>query len=376
MSDDESEDDIAPRGHVYESALGYREPGNPNPYDIPGTSEFIKKIPRPFQIVPPNPYDTENLCVSLQSNLSRADIYCLRYQTPDHIMSVITELTPRVLGNIMHDGYSIAGVERTGPIQLVRLGYFMIEYISDIRELKLYKIPENLMQNGFNILHSSPAVAYLSDIQFDRQKSIPGFDRLLSALVKKVFFECRIRQGFAPITFRQCFSLDLYPERELSSPNHGFHSDSVNSHIDVSLFTLTYIIRDPTVVIKGPTLVTKVPYPASSLDDRLGITFAVRNASTIGVDNDILDHSSPDATVRTTHSSDAYHTPPIPVLGIDAAMQPSPFVMHSRGKDIFHSKDAFDELKTKMEDNTESTPRSFIRTWFIRSFPVDYPRPT
>jgi len=342
------------------------------------------------------PFATTNLCISIQNALPRADIYCLRYQTFSEIMDVITRVMRSVFDTIVRTGYTKYIQEirtiTTVPSGLIRIGYFMIKYTADNKRLLLYRITEGLIITAFKELHINGEFItdFLSDQQFNIYRTLPDFNELLLALVKKVFFECRIRKNLHNVNFSQCFSLDLFPTRGAGRLVHGFHIDAVPTHMSVSLFSLTYLL-EPRIVIKGPTIVKRIsslgpagqlidlrpsaiqanpdPYVREVLSEeaarRVQLTLAVKNGTTIAIDNDIYIHTTPDIYVRTTRGSDE-RAPDV----IEPQSIHDRFNMVSVGKSRSTRRD-FDESKARIELNTRETNRSFIRTWFIRSFPSD-----
>jgi len=367
----------------------------------PSAAAVPQKINRTDIKEIPNPFQAQNLCVSIEEEASKAHIYLLRYKTFKSILDKIKELMPIVLEHIKIIGfmrrveipipntvpveYTFENNETHNEINLVRLGYFMIKYTAENKRLQLYRIPERHILKGFNVLKS---IDQPNDDQFNELKSRSDeFNRLLFTLVKKVFFECRIRKQLDNANFSQCFSLDLYPERSHGQA-HMFHTDSVKSHVDVSLFSLTYLLK-PGVVMKGPTIVKKVSddissglkelYPESMENykearSRVQLTLAVEDGTTIAIDNDIYLHATPDPIVRTTLVGDNS-------IGINAPITIFPnrekriehelFSMKSVGK-VDLSKADFETAKGQIERATSESQRSFVRTWFIRSFPADY----
>jgi hypothetical protein len=357
----------------------------------PSAADVTPKEDRIDIKVIPNPFQAQNLCVSIENEVPKAEIYCLRYKTFQHILDKIKFLMPVVLDRIKTVGFMRNTTTVHENIVLVRLGYFMIKYTAgnqyehEIDRLKLYKICRPQIQNAFDMLIG---VDYLNDAQFKELQEISEeFNTLLFTLVKKVFFECRLRTKLENVDFSQCFSLDLYPERSHSA-GHMFHTDSVKSHVDVSLFSLTYLLQ-PGVVMKGPTIVKKVSdtstpgnlqelYPETPENykearSRVQLTLAVEDGTTIALDNDIYLHATPDPVVRTRLVGDNS-------IGIDAPITIFPnrgktiehelFSMKSVGKSTLTGRE-FEETKRQIEHNTENSTRSFVRTWFIRSFPQD-----
>ena len=345
----------------------------------------------------PNPFEAQNLCVSIEEEVSKAHIYFFRYKTFKSILDKIKELMPIVLEHIKIIGFMSnikTPIPNTNPqeyndvltelhqkIDLVRLGYFMIKYTAENKRLQLYRIPERHILNGFNVLKS---IGQPNDDQFNElQSRSDEFNRLLVVLVKKVIFECRIRKRLDNVNFSQCFSLDLYPERSHGQA-HMFHTDSVKSHVDLSLFSLTYLL-EPGVVMKGPTIVKKVSddissglrelYPVTKENynearSRVQLTLAVEDGTTIALDNDIYLHATPDSIVRTTLDDGIIAAPTISP-DPEKRIEHENFDMVSLGKSSL-SREDFEKEKELIERATREKQRSFVRTWFIRSFPADY----
>ena len=317
-----------------------------------------------------SPFEPTNLCVSIQRVISTADIYCFRYQTFPEIMSVISELMMKIVSRIELLGYSyyVKNLRQhkpdefnerlieitTGTSELLNLGIFMIKYTASNRRLLLYRIKPALIPEAFLSFYDGNS-HFLSNTQFNYYLQNSDFNQLFSAIIKKVFFECLIKIKLNNVNFTQCFSLDLYPVRNRVSRQHLFHVDSVR-YMDVSLFSLTYLLP-PGRIIKGPTIVKHIG------DRRVQLTLAVENGTTIAVNNSFYEHATPDFIVRTRHEDDEAE---------QSVYVNNRFNMYSLGKSSL-PRTEFEKKKRQIHSDTSENTRSFIRTWFIRSFPADWP---
>ena len=167
-------------------------------------------------------------------------------------------------------------------------------------------------------------------------------------------FECRV-------------GLDLYATR---SPQQAllFHKDET-AGISTKFFTLTYIIEDPSVIIKGPTVVATKDAPVKP-----SLTPAVRNGTTVGLNNKIFDHSSPGREISIpTGAQRIWKTADVPYQG-----ETSNFMLSNlrnsadyTGPELAADPTARQEQIAKVQSDTATTQRSFLRAWYITSFPYD-----
>ena len=296
----------------------------------------------------------ENILVGVEppdEEPEKLDIFFLRYNTPAIIMETIT----REMNRMRLD-------PNLAPLYIFRLGVFRMSYIleEDVMEetegnraldrepklevFRLYDVAGTYTINRSNTVPPLPPgmsdndyFAYITNYIFT---TYPEF---ISAMINKTFFEQLIRRRFRGFE-NQCFSIDLYFNR----PNGqvGFHTDS-DEGLPVNFFTLTYILPE-NIEIVGPTIVT-----TQNLDHRASFTPTVMHGTTIGIDNEVVMHSTPD----------------IPLLRAPAAPYLYQGINGTTGEHL-----NFVELRPPIQrsarqqiaiENSDRQTRTFVRTWFF-----------
>ena len=335
-----------------------------------------------------NPFETHNICIPFigKTYTDRADIYLLRYQTPNHILEKIERNYDGVLEKIRQMFIRKGKFSSEDTLDLVRLGYFALIYDGSHSDLdKRLKVgivsnPSRVIP-GFQSVHtglpwlehdefeelflSHSNFASSSDMNSDESsssssssssgESIDDFEKLFEGLIEKTMYEMFIRKNLnTDSNFEEVISIDLYPNRSKGAANM-FHLDATHQ-MDVSFFTLTYFLP-PDVKIKGPTVVTK-----TGLRVRNQVTLLVKNGTTIGIDNDAVLHSTSDPIVRVLpeNSKD---------LLIPKSDYHDKFYLHTERKD--RMPDDTRESTISIEQMTRETDRKFARTWYIRAVMED-----
>ena len=303
------------------------------------------------------PFETTELCVRHSMDIS--SIYLLRMQVNKEFMDVIERNYDIVLQQLSVD-------LQIPPIPLIRLGYFNLIYnpvdttiqASLIEDISIHNAKASVTPDQF--LH-------LSNDQFEFCfKNREPFNALYKALISKTYIEQLFRQD-SDKGFNIYIALDLYANRSLAS-SHMFHKDATPA-CPTNFFTLTYLLKnngtkqyDPALLIKGPTVVTATDQP-----NRTQSTLVIRHGSTIGIDNRVVLHATSDAIVRLPITCEKPYgeTYTIPVSDYNSAFnlitlpQPKYISADTRAKAV------------SVEQCTQYTTRSFVRTWFIPAFPND-----
>jgi len=299
---------------------------------------------------PSNPLDMSNLCTQHISDTREAHIYLLRYQTPDSIMSVITQYNQDVYNDLN------TNVFNGGATGVIRLGYFKLQYTNGIMSAEVFDTnsigPAINTMGGLHTLTTQ----WFNDAWQNR----PMFTELVTALIHKAFVESFIQHNFRFEVNFMCFiALDLYAIR---NPQQAllFHQDATDQ-FPTRLFTLTYLIEDPNIIVKGPTIVTSEPF-----DYRSAVTPAVRHGTTVGIDNTAVLHATPDTKVYIAMPGDGdiNKDEPIP-------QQTSQFMLrnhrnegHYEGPELATDINARKTQLGAIAYATRNTPRSFVRTWY------------
>jgi hypothetical protein len=308
---------------------------------------------------PGNPFDTGGICSQVILGNGWANVYLLRYQTPEVLMATLNRLTPPVYKvlNEMHFESSA---------QLIGLGYFFLRYNGAGRmSAEIFDtdtIPSAMASFG----GGKPALTTRQF--FEASTGVADFSNLVNALVYKSFLELFIQSNLRPNEPFECrVGLDLYAAR---SPQQAllFHKDDTHS-ISTQFATLTYMIKDHSVIIKGPTFVATKDNPVKA-----SFTPAVRHGITVGFNNTIFDHSSPGPEIsiptgaqRIWKTSAVRYQRETPQFMLSDLRNSADYT----GPELAADPAARQEQIAKVQSDTATTQRSFLRAWYITSFPRD-----
>jgi hypothetical protein len=312
--------------------------------------------------LPTNPLDMRGVCVKVSSQPDGwAHIYLLRYQTPEILMATFTELTSPVynaLNKIFFDGKTNG---------LIGLGYFYLKY--DGRGNMSAEIYEtDSIPNAIASMGGGKPTISTREFQ-EATAQVPGFVKLVKTLIYKSFLELFIQSNLRPgVGFEYKVGLDLYGNRSKAQA-HLFHRDATTS-IPTKFFTLTYIIPgDDRVFIKGPTIVTAEDKPM-----RATVTPAVRHGTTVGIDNTLVLHATPNESVFIpTRRPRDWRLAEIPYQKETTQFMLSDTRISSdySGPELAADPAAREKQIEKIQGDTLKTERAFIRTWYITGFPYD-----
>jgi len=319
-------------------------------------------VARPPPELPTNPLDMRGLCVKVDSQPDGwAHIYLLRYQTPAMLMETLNGLTIDVY-NALNDKYF--GNATNG---LIGLGYFYLKYDGRGKlSAKIYDT-ESIGNATESMGTGKPTITTLT-FQ-DATANVPGFTELVNAVVYKAFLELFIQSNLRDnVPFEYRVGIDIYANRNKAQANF-FHKDATPS-IPTKFFTLTYIIsKDPNIVIKGPTIVTAKDKPM-----RASVTPAVRHGTTVGIDNTLVLHATPDESVFIpTRQQRDWRLAEIPYQ-----RETTQFMLSDTrnsadysGPELAADPAVRQSQIEKIQFDTRETDRAFIRTWYITDFPYD-----
>jgi hypothetical protein len=279
----------------------------------------------------------------------RLDLFFIRYNTPGFIMDVITREMNRMMNDVNLRDIITLGLYRVGAFKITYIPAAVIGMEVDggpspeQTEPELQVIYLGGIENVINNI-SQEAIEYFSNY------ISTNYVTLMTAMFYKIFYEKIIRTNFnLTKSFTQCCSIDLYFNR--SSDQFAFHVDSTPT-IPVNFFTLTYLLP-PGIEIVGPTVVSN-----ESLTIKTSYTTTVMHGSTIGIDNDVVLHSTPsmDRLSQRAHPG---------------TLQPytSPFPPHASNPVFnFIEHTPYVHRTPRQEQaimNTRNQIRTFIRTWFF-----------
>ena len=310
------------------------------------------------QKAPGNPFDTGGICSQVILGNGGANVYLLRYQTPEVLMATLSGLTAPVY-NMLNE------MHFDGRAQLIGLGYFFLRY-NGKGGMSAEIFDTDTIPSAIASLPNKPL---LTTTQFfEAGTNVAGFSDLVTALVYKSFLELLIQSNLRPEVAFECrVALDLYATR---SPQQAllFHKDE-SAGISTQFFTLTYIIEDPSIIIKGPTLVATKDAPVKS-----SLTPAVRHGTTVGLNNKMFDHSSPGREISIpTGAQRIWKTADVPYQGETSNFMLSDLKNSAdyTGPELATDPTARQEQIAKVQSDTATTQRSFLRAWYITSFPYD-----
>ena len=309
---------------------------------------------------PANPLDMRGICSQVTSEDGWANIYLLRYQTPESLMSTYFTLIKKVYDslNIKYFG---------GQAALIGLGYFYLRYdgkggmSAEIFDTDSIEAAMTAFGGG------KPTLDTTQFFEESRDNS-QGFVELVKAIIYKSFLELFIQSNLRrDVPFECRIALDLYASRSYGQ-SLLFHKDEIGS-ISTQFFTLTYIIDGPDIIIKGPTIVTE-----KDMDQKASITPAVRNGSTVGIDNRIMYHATPGPEVSILTESPLswtqtplrkqQETPQFVLKNVKVAAD-------SDWTGPYADPEERRRRIEKLQSDTATTQRSFIRTWYITDFRND-----
>lgn len=321
----------------------------------------MKVEPNPSMGPPPpgEPLDMRGICAQVITSGGWADIYLLRYQTPETLMTTFFNLIKEVYDRLNTTYFN-------GIAQLIGLGYFHLRYDGK-KGMSVEIYDDETIQSAIKSIPNKPTLSM--EQFFQAANDLPAFVDLVKALIFKAFLELFVQSNLRrDVSFDYIVGLDLYAYR---NPVQSllFHKDATPS-ILTQFFTLTYIIKDPSIIMKGPTIVTD-----ENMTRKASLTMAVKNGSTVGVDNRIVLHATPDSEVSipTTESERLWRE-----RLILPTIEASQFVLKTvRAESDYERSDLAADLEVrkrqiaKIEGDTLNTQRSFLRTWYITSFPND-----
>ena len=322
---------------------------------------------------PTNPRDMHDLCTRFVSrDDGMAHIYLLRYQTPEVLMSNIVRLINPVY-NSLQNSFNL------GNMGLVGLGYFQLSYTLDpTTSIPIFRalicdsasIPNTIasLEGGKPTLTSTQFLAAFNDVSHEGI----NFNQLVQTLIQKAFLESFIQSNFrVEVNFNIVISLDLYSNRQRGS-NMIFHKDATPA-FPTKFFTLTYVINgDPDTIMKGPTIVADNNGGKfrDLYDVRSAVTVAVRNGTTVGIDNTAVLHATPDDDV--TMAMPDQIDPEERFIPIPPQTEPNlDFLMRRRiaNSEYFGPElaDDFDNRELQVANIRRATAaptRSFLRAWY------------
>jgi len=270
------------------------------------------------------------ICVGLEALVGGDfDLFLLRYQTPTFIMNVIE----REIERIMLDPY----LRDIISLKLYRIGYFKLNFDRQILELSVTRYVGTALR--INMLHP------------ERENKIfkymtKKYRQLLKHLFLKAFFEIIIRKGYK--SFDEVISIDLYFNRSATQIIYHLDEDEQSGQL-VNFFTLTYILPEG-ALIAGPSIVSR-----QNLAVRTSINVVLMNGTTIGIDNRIMLHSTPNmATLQreaSGYGAEELHT--------DIARNPfhPPF---TERRILKHRTDFVRQIFTQRNPD-----RRFVRIWYF-----------
>jgi hypothetical protein len=334
--------------------------------DIEMGAAWADGVARPPPELPTNPLDMRGLCVKVDSQPDGwAHIYLLRYQTPAMLMETLNRLTFQVY-KALNDKYF--GNATNG---LIGLGYFYLSYDGKgVRDGKLSAKIYDTDSIGNATESMGTGKPTITTLTFQNATAnVPGFTELVNAVIYKAFLELFIQSNLRDnVPFEYRVGIDIYANRNKAQANF-FHKDATPS-IPTKFFTLTYIIsKDPNIVIKGPTIVTAKDKPM-----RASVTPAVRHGTTVGIDNTLVLHATPDESVFIpTRRPRDWRLAEIPYQ-----RETTQFMLSDTrnsadysGPELAPDPAARERQIEKIQFDTRETDRAFIRTWYITDFPYD-----
>ena len=330
--------------------------------DIEMGAAWADGVARPAPELPTNPLDMRGVCVKVNSQPDGwAHIYLLRYQTPAILMKTINGLTIDVYTALNSNYFS------NTTNGLIGLGYFYLKY--DGRGNMSAEIYEtDSIPNATESMGAGKPTLTTRTFQ-EATANVPGFTELVNAVIYKAFLELFIQSNLRDnVPFEYRVGIDIYANRNKAQANF-FHKDATPS-IPTKFFTLTYIIsKDPNIVIKGPTIVTAKDKPM-----RASVTPAVRHGTTVGIDNTLVLHATPDESVFIpTRRPRDWRLAEIPYQ-----RETTQFMLSDTrnsadysGPELAADPAARERQIEKIQFDTRETDRAFIRTWYITDFPYD-----
>lgn len=299
-----------------------------NDIDSIDYKERIKSISRAIQVIDRPFHKTPIIAKSsLHDTNDLLDIYVLRKQTPEFIMRDIT----------YHLFNKILTMFSSG---LISFGVLCLKYENE--RVDVYSCNKPISDIPF------------MDIGRFQSTFEPEIQHFIIAILKKVFLDSLLRRRIDR-PFTQYFTLDLYNRNK---GQIGFHQDSSPELPDVNFFTLTYITNDHAKVFKGPTIIS---HTSTETEIKKQCNLVVGHGTTIGLDNRVLYHSTPNA--RINQEETILHT-----LLVESKQNHLMTSVATREKD--HSL-LNEPLLTLVEDNTANMTRLFFRTWYYDTPPND-----
>ena len=246
------------------------------------------------------------------------DIYLLRYNINDineHFLNFIKNNYEDIFNTIKSNLFPNVSVE------VIRLGYFYLEN-------------RNISYVNINDLSPVPIIPYDYFIYFCRNTIINQF---VIYVLEKAYFEMLLRKKNSTY-----FSVDLYYDRAATRANE-FHLDST-PEMPVDFFTLTYLLPNDTTIMKGLTIISK----NARTQYKYSLSPAIKNGTTLGIDNDIIYHSTPSTIIADTNTGliiEPYHLP-----------NTENTYLHIRQQNPY------------IDTNIDTTQkRSFIRNWYYKN---------
>jgi len=214
------------------------------------------------------------------------DIFLLRYSTPDFLFNVISDQYMDVYNYII--GRFFSGTNE--PPSMARLGVFKFEFTyGGNTTFKVKYVEHNIDEQNLNLYPIG------RDNFFELLKQFPHF---IEAIFYKALLELKMkfphgnttRYEFGSRTIEQTVAIDMIANRAGGSRN-VFHLDTTPGQ-EVNYFTLTYILPED-VLIKAATIIARSR--GSSTTPYLSVVAG--NGTTIGIDNQVVLHATPDEYV-------------------------------------------------------------------------------
>jgi hypothetical protein len=306
------------------------------------------------------PFEIKNLCVKSDNS-----IYILKMQVLKSIMDVIQDNFELVLRDISRFFFANARLD------LIRLGYFGIKYTNADRKIKVFYIEyiDNAkISVNIDTLTQKQLLDFISsDIRYKT---------FFENLILKTLMEQIVKQGTMN-DFEIHVSIDMYGTRTKNASTVNKYHQDATAECPTDFFTLTYLLKHPVtniydrgLRIKGPTVITATDLHNPDIE-RNQVTLVLEHGSTIGIDNTLVLHSTSDDFVRMPLICDM-----VGKIKDQVEFQnvltgtPNILTMKSKSKSgrmNAQTRQYYDELATCQR----SVDRTFVRTWFIPSFPMD-----
>lgn len=268
---------------------------------------------------PENTTDPDiNVFIYHENVNDKNDIYLLRYNINDintNFLNFIKNNYEGIFNTIKSNLFPNVSVE------VIRLGYFYLEN-------------RNISYVNINDFAPVPIIPYDYFIRFCQNIIINQF---VKYVLEKAYFEMLLRKKNSTY-----FSVDLYYDRAATRANE-FHLDST-TEMPVDFFTLTYLLPNDTTIMKGLTIISK----NTRTQTKYSLSPAIKNGTTLGIDNDIIYHSTPSTIIA----------------GPNAGLTIEPYHLPNIENTYLHMRQQNPYIDTNI-DTTQR--RSFIRNWYYKN---------